>query len=215
MADTRMGLAEIEDRCVAIDNDVTSLDLIAARTATEAEIGQALDYEPPVEAPKPKPQPTFARISRETDRTSSRLGFNVGPEPKKDVVVGDHRWTAIAFHLSSPQIIGALETSLGPCEQASQTLLVKLYDASGNLLLNKHMTKSRIQFDQQALSAGDYIVFWKAPTNCGCYGTGSVRQPLTRTFYTLPETVLLDEILSTTSDVQDETPIIQFKFAAW
>lgn len=107
------------------------LDLNRARTATESEIRDALDYEPePVKPPAPV-APVYKRIERKADDAASYLGFALEPGERIPVKLAA-AWTVVGLHLASPQVIGRIAVSLNFPPQSGSYLELSLFNASGD-----------------------------------------------------------------------------------
>jgi len=199
---------------VTIPDDAEILDLNAARTATESEIKAAVSYEPPPPEPEPEPPaPVYNRIPRMENDSASYLGFSLGRDEK--TIRSSQNWVLLAFNLPVPQVVGHVAVSFS--FQAHDEMDLRVFDALGDCVLQKHLRGSReISIDQTKLGPGDYLIAFKCSV---MEGGGSYNPPHSRSLPgKLPERPILNDlILWPTPDESDEwlgqcgVPLFEFK----
>jgi len=181
---------EIASRYIIADGETAVLDLVKAPIATEAEIAEAVAWQPPA-PPQPAPR-VYGTIPRQANDAASYLGFAIGPTHGQVRVDLPAKWTVLGFHVPSAHVIGRVKASVDfPSFCGKMRLCV--FDTSGNALLDVDMNSDEEKLDQIRLAAGDYLLALRPSS--GITGTGSYYYRNARTLTNLPEKPLLDEVL--------------------
>ena len=170
-----------------VAQDAPVLDLVRAPIASEAEIAEAVAWEPPEPAP---PAPiVFKTIARQPG--DSFLGFAIGSHEQQRIDLAA-RWTVLGFHVPSPQVVGKLKVSVDFVSFCGR-MRVRVFDAAGESLLDINMSSDEERFDHVRLPAGDYLLALRPSSSLT--GTGSYYYRNARTLTNLPEKPRLDEVL--------------------
>ena len=181
---------EIASRYIIADGETAVLDLVKAPIATEAEIAEAVAWQPPA-PPQPAPR-VYGTIPRQANDAASYLGFAIGPTHGQVRIDLPARWTVVGFHVSSPQVVGKLKVSVDFVSFCGR-MRVCIYDAAGESLLDINMSSDEERFDHVRLPAGDYLLALRPSSSLT--GTGSYYYRNARTLTNLPEKPRLDEVL--------------------
>ena len=177
---------ERTSRYIVADGETAVLDLVNAPIASEAQIAEAVAWQPP--APAPPAPIVFKTIARQPG--DSFLGFAIGSHEQQRIEL-PAKVTVAGFHVQSSQVVGKIKV-LADFNPFCQ-MRVQIFNAAGESLLNLEMRKDEMRFDQIRLPAGDYLLALRPSSSLT--GTGSFYYRNARTLNALPEKVLLDEIL--------------------
>jgi len=142
----------IDSRCICIDADQLTANVLEAPLADDSQIAEALNWRPP--APVAPPAPVYRRLARQPG--DSALGFTLGKDERPIRLSAPITWQA--FHLASAQIVGRLSIALDISPLVSPKPVLRLFTADGTQVLEVELANANMRFDAIRLQPGDHLL---------------------------------------------------------